>query len=261
MKNILIFTMLLLLSVLSWGEAQYTVVKGDTLFSIALRYEVTLSVLMEINGISDATSLRVGQVLKIPSTYEVTPGDTYYGIAVKHGITTAQLLALNHREESDILLVGEQIVVPSRLGSPADLSSGSGSVRMVEETSMDPKQDTPEEKNLFWPHQGAREPLSGKLKGESFSGKAGDPVISVSAGKVVWVAPYRGYNRLIIIEGPSRHLYAYGGNDAALVSVGDQVFPGMEIGVLGTNPHQGEAKAFFFVYKDGVPVDPSQAPR
>jgi len=259
MKNILIFTiLLLLLPVLSWTEGQYTVVKGDTLFSIALRHEVTLSVLMEINGISDATALRVGQVLSIPTTYEVSPGDTYYGIAVKHGITTAQLLAMNHREESDILLVGEQIVVPSRPGSPAADTRPSVSARPVEESVALSKPDSPK---IFWPHQGAREPLSGKLKGESFTGRAGDPVISVSAGKVVWVAPYRGYNRLIIIEGPGRHLYAYGGNDAALVSVGDQVFPGMEIGVLGTNPHQGEAKAFFFVYKDGVPVDPALAPR
>lgn len=257
MKHILIFTMLLVLTFFSWGEGQYTVVKGDTLFSIALRHEVTLSVLMEINGISDATSLRVGQVLLIPSTYEVSPGDTYYGIAVKHGITTAQLLAMNHREESDILLVGEQIVVPSRQSTPV-VSTGSVSARPVEESTAPSKTEV---SKLFWPHQGVREPLSGKLKGESFSGKAGDPVISVSAGKVVWVAPYRGYNRLIIIEGPGRHLYAYGGNDAALVSVGDQVFPGMEIGVLGTNPHQGEAKAFFFVYKDGVPVDPALAPR
>ncbi len=255
--------MLLFLAAFSWGETNHTVVKGDTLFSIALRHEVALSVLMEVNGISDAAALRVGQVLTIPSTYEVSPGDTYYGIAVKHGITTAQLLSMNHREESDILLVGEQIVVPSRGSSPA-ATSGTGPVSVAEAASTGEDSEEAEEggrQNLFWPHHGEREPLAGKLKGESFSGKEGDPVVSVSAGKVVWVAPYRGYNRLIIIEGPSRHLYAYGGNDAALVSVGDQVFPGMEIGVLGTNPHQGEAKAFFFVYKDGVPVDPSLAPR
>ena len=75
------------------------------------------------------------------------------------------------------------------------------------------------------------------------------------------MAPYRGYNKLIIVESPDTHIYAYGGNDLCLVTVGDQVFPGMEIGKLGVNPHEGSAKAFFFVYKNGTPVDPEKAPR
>lgn len=44
----------------------YTVKSGDTLSSIAGRFGTTVKKLMELNGITDANKLRVGQVLKLP---------------------------------------------------------------------------------------------------------------------------------------------------------------------------------------------------
>ena len=46
----------------------YTVKAGDTLSAIALRYKVTLSALMSANKITNANSIQVGQVLKIPKS-------------------------------------------------------------------------------------------------------------------------------------------------------------------------------------------------
>jgi LysM repeat protein len=44
----------------------YTVQRGDTLFEIALRFDVTLSALAQANDIADPTLIRPGQVLIIP---------------------------------------------------------------------------------------------------------------------------------------------------------------------------------------------------
>ena len=52
----------------------YTVHQGDTLGGIANFYLVTVQDLMEVNGITDPTSIRVGQVLIIPLERAVTPG-------------------------------------------------------------------------------------------------------------------------------------------------------------------------------------------
>jgi len=46
----------------------YTVQSGDTLSSIAARFGIGLSLLIEANGITDPNSLQVGQQLKLPST-------------------------------------------------------------------------------------------------------------------------------------------------------------------------------------------------
>ena len=44
----------------------YTIKTGDTLIGIAARFETTYQAITELNGISDPSRLRVGQVLKIP---------------------------------------------------------------------------------------------------------------------------------------------------------------------------------------------------
>ncbi|MCC6190511.1 MAG: LysM peptidoglycan-binding domain-containing protein [Anaerolineales bacterium] len=54
----------------------YTVHANDTLLGIANFYGVTVGDLMEVNGITDATSIREGQVLIIPLERVVTPGPT-----------------------------------------------------------------------------------------------------------------------------------------------------------------------------------------
>ena len=59
----------LLLSAGATAQAQprsITVVAGDTLEQLALRYGVSLQALIDANGISDPTLLQVGQVLKLP---------------------------------------------------------------------------------------------------------------------------------------------------------------------------------------------------
>jgi septal ring factor EnvC (AmiA/AmiB activator) len=114
---------------------------------------------------------------------------------------------------------------------------------------------------LLWPHPGKREALSGRITGALIHGQAGDRVLSVSTGLVVWVGPYRGFSRVVLIESENGYTYVYGGNEETLVAVGDRVSRGTQIGLLGRNAHQGIPQLYFLVYRDGVPVDPSQAPR
>jgi LysM repeat protein len=57
-------------------RATYTVHSGDTLQGIAQFYGITVADLMEVNGITDAQSIRPDQVLIIPLERRVTPGPT-----------------------------------------------------------------------------------------------------------------------------------------------------------------------------------------
>jgi len=48
------------------SHATYTVKSGDTLSAIAKQYGTTVQAIVDLNGIADAASLKIGQVLKIP---------------------------------------------------------------------------------------------------------------------------------------------------------------------------------------------------
>jgi LysM repeat protein len=50
----------------STSGATYKVKSGDTLTAIAVRFDTTVRVLVQLNGISDPSRLKVGQVIKLP---------------------------------------------------------------------------------------------------------------------------------------------------------------------------------------------------
>ena len=55
------------------GTFSYTVVRGDTLFSIARRFGTTVAILAELNGLADPSQIEAGDVLLIPAAGSVTP--------------------------------------------------------------------------------------------------------------------------------------------------------------------------------------------
>ena len=81
------------LGLASAQEAQeyetYTVQPGDTLAAIALQYGVPLEVLMQVNGISDANFIFVGQQLQIPINLAPTETPTAEATATATETATA----------------------------------------------------------------------------------------------------------------------------------------------------------------------------
>lgn len=93
----------------------YTVKSGDTLYSIAKKYNTTVSNLNTLNNLSTNT-LSIGQVLKVPSasdikTYTVVSGDTLYSIARKFNTTVSTLSDINNLATS-VLSIGQKLIIP-----------------------------------------------------------------------------------------------------------------------------------------------------
>lgn len=93
----------------------HTVAPGETLFSIAARYGVTVASLVEINQPPNPDNLVIGQTLIVPTvglTYTVRPGDTLFRIAQTFGITVASLVAANRIADPNLIFPGQILVVP-----------------------------------------------------------------------------------------------------------------------------------------------------
>lgn len=102
-------------------ETLYTVVSGDTLYSIANKFKVSVDNLKLINNLNNNV-LSIGQLLKIPNstivqdisklTYNVKSGDTLYSIAKIYNTSVDEIKKLNNLT-NNTLSIGQTLILPT----------------------------------------------------------------------------------------------------------------------------------------------------
>lgn len=126
----------------------YTVVAGDTLIGIGVRFGVDWPLIAAANGLTEDSLLQIGQVIRVPGantpapsaaevtqivarqedtaaiipagpykSYFVQPGDTLSGIAARFGLSWRDLARANGLGEEAVLQVGVVLRIP--LPAPA----------------------------------------------------------------------------------------------------------------------------------------------
>lgn len=100
----------------STGELNYIVQKGDNLYTIANKYDTTVSDIKKLNNLSTNT-LQIGQVLKIPgsinyNTYIVKKGDSLWKIANKYDTTVKKIMTINNLS-TPTLKIGQSLLIPT----------------------------------------------------------------------------------------------------------------------------------------------------
>lgn len=243
----------------------YTVERGDTLSTIAQKYQISEDTIRWANNLTD-DNLTVGDTLKIlPVTgveYKVQSGDTVYSIAKKYNTDAQGIVDFPFNTFADnetfALVVGELLIVPNGSITPVASSSNAapffqaytGPIEVASGGYFFPLPNTTGISQYFsWYHNGL-----------DITDPIGTPIYAAHSGTVsiVHVGTYdTGYGNNIYIDdgdGISTH---YAHMESVNVSVGEQAIGGQTIvgwvGLTGrtTGPH-----CHFEVRRNGVPVDP-----
>ncbi|MDR9433876.1 LysM peptidoglycan-binding domain-containing protein [Pontimonas sp.] len=113
----------------------YTVRSGETLTSVAEKFQIPTALLLSLNGLSWNSILHEGQVLRLtmaPSKqrgmapprvsatgYQVESGDTLAGVAERLGVSERALAVANGLEPGATLSAGTRLTLP---GTPGDMA-------------------------------------------------------------------------------------------------------------------------------------------
>ncbi len=132
-------------------DREHRVQRGDTLSKIAAEYRISLAALMSVNGMTNRSVIRVGQMVRLPTdgvvtappdatlvraevpaqpaaapalaatsaegVYVVRRGDSIERIATRLGVDTQALVAANDIRNRNVIQVGQQLIIPTTPGA------------------------------------------------------------------------------------------------------------------------------------------------
>ena len=296
MRNKFFGIFFLFLAFSLYADSVYEVQKGDTLYSISRKYQITVAELRAANNLSENDVLKAGQKLIIPEAdistavalsgnnnnksdspvntsntteIEVKKGDTLYSLSKKYGLTVADLLAINNLDSSSVIKVGQKLKVrTTSLSNASQNKSKAANVNndiKVVEKAPDTRTygaTVTADTNTKWPVSNPKiTQVKGKISGVQLSAKENEKVLCIHEGTVMYVGTYRGFGQVVFVQSKTGLIYAYTGLGSVKVKKGEYVVAAAELGSAGIDPISGKSQITFMVFQNGQPIDPGKAPR
>jgi lipoprotein NlpD len=218
------------------NSGYHIVAKGDTLYSIAWRYNFDYKKIANWNQVKAPYIIYPGQLIRLKPVLKKKgeplkkPGATAKKAVPKQPLPKRIAKPIQKKTE----------VAVKKIGTKAILSKGPV--------------------KWFWPAKGklvkSNSPTS--KKGIDISGSAGQRVKAAAAGEVVYSGGgLIGYGKLIIIKHNETYLSAYAYNRKLLVKEGDRVNAGEAISEMGQD-HAGRTVLHFEIRQNGKPINPTK---
>lgn len=227
----------------------YTIAKGDTFYSIARRSGSTVDEIRALNGFTDATVLKVGQVIKLPS-------GSLKSMASNGGNAASSATTKTTASSS------AQTVTTTTTTITATASAGAA---ITLSTQSDPRTYEAGKKgdtSLVWPVKASEVVyITGKISGVALTATKNEAVNAIHKGTVMYSGIYRGFGKVVFVQDDKGFIYVYAGLDSVAVSKGDDVAYGTKLGVTGTDALSGKSQINLMVYDNGKIIDPANAPR
>jgi len=234
----------------------YTVKGGETLASIAKKFDISVDTIRWANDIT-GDLIKPNQTLKIPPVtgivHKVASGETIYAIAKKYHTNAQNILnfPFNSFEDLDTfsLMAGQTLYVPDGTIEPekpayqfvASIQAGvQGSSNFIWPTSGVITQ------YYVWYHQAL-----------DIASPASPPVLAADSGTVVYAGCINwGYGCHVIIDHGNGYQTLYGHLSSYAVEVGNSVGQGNQIGIMGSTGRSTGTHLHFEIRSGGQLLNP-----
>jgi LysM repeat protein len=219
------------------GIIEYSVESGDTLWSIARKFDVSLETVLWANNLNKSSVLRPGQKLVILPVsgviHHVRKGDTLSGIAKTYKANIEEIMAFNNLPLGGEIFIGDILIIPGGV-MPPPVRYAPAQVPLASSYFICPLSSPCRiTQGLHW------------YNAVDFShGKCGEPIYAAAAGKVLKVRltssrspwAFGGAGNHLTILHPNGVVSFYGHLQTSLVRPGDYVSQGQVIALTGGYP-------------------------
>jgi murein DD-endopeptidase MepM/ murein hydrolase activator NlpD len=262
------------------GIQEYVVQGGDTVSTIAYRFNISIKTLQWGNQLQNVNQLKPGDKLLILPTsgvlHRVEDGQTVDQLAEKYGASREDIIAANDLIGSAKIIADQELVVPlpddkipdmpkPEPVRPAVASRPSGQVASGGGLAADVANvgSVVGGGQFGWP-------TTGRITQNFYQHRRSDgaldianrslPPIYASDGGVVTISGWdgTGYGRRIDINHGNGFITRYAHMSNLYVSAGQQVQKGQVIGQMGCTGYCSGPHVHFMIIKNGVPVNPQQ---
>jgi lipoprotein NlpD len=268
-----------------WDPDDYPVRSGDTIYSIAWKYELDPFELARWNNLSSPYRIYPGQRLHMkpedadvvssrpvtkssgsaksrPDSVKVRKGDTLYAIALRYNMTTWQLASINGLSAPYTIKPGQtlRLSAAKTYRPPSTTRTATRPTTTARKPAAVSLPDDDRKVSWQWPVHGKlittfKSNKTGR-KGIDIAGTEGRAIKAAAAGKVVYSGNgLISYGNLVIIKHNRSYLSAYAHNRKLLVKEGDTIKAGQKIAELGKTGTDSP-RLHFEIRKNGKPVNP-----
>jgi murein DD-endopeptidase MepM/ murein hydrolase activator NlpD len=249
------------LAVASGNAYTHQIASGESLYTIARRYDVTTQAIVQANGLGSPDKIVVGQRVIIPGRADL--------LASKGPQANTQLASAAPVLGSPPMPLGTR---PAAQPAPlqATLPSSPAIVSPIQQAAPVVVQQASVQQPVSEPVMSGsdkfRWPASGRIITDFASSKGtginievpeGSPVKAAENGTVIYVGSgVEGYGNLILLRHPNGFVSAYAHLKSMSVAKGDTVSRGDGIGTAGMTGSVSKPQLHFELRKGATPVDP-----
>ncbi|MEC8346521.1 MAG: peptidoglycan DD-metalloendopeptidase family protein [Pseudomonadota bacterium] len=236
------------------NQQTYVVVRGDTLYSIAWRFNLDHRRLATANGIVAPFTIYPGQKLRLSETPKSTPAK----VAKTSGSLTDGGVVATRKPAPNLGKIAKPAVAPK----PAVVARTRPKLaQQSRSTAATPKRasSTPRSGQTWYRPLPQRPsvPFGNNNKGLDYAITARSKVRSTRSGEVVYAGNgIAGFERLVIVKHTTDLLSAYSFNGKVQVAEQQRVRGGAVIAEILPRPGVGQ-KLHFEVRRKGLPINPA----